>query len=87
MDLYIQINSLLFSLCYGFFFGLTLNFSYNNIFKGLLYFKLINNFLFIFCHVLLYFILLKKINNGIMHPYFLLLFIVGFAIIDNKIKR
>jgi hypothetical protein len=37
--------------------------------------------------VLLYFILLKKINNGIVHKYFLLCILLGFVISEVLFKK
>lgn len=54
-------------------------------------YKLVINILFILNNVLLYFIVLKKINNGIIHFYFILMILFGFLTIKfvfekNKLK-
>lgn len=88
MILKLQIYCLLFSLIYGFiFYFLTLlnkKYLYNN--KA----SIIIDMLFIIDNVLLYFIILRYINNGIFHIYFLFIIILGFLlgyIIDKKRAR
>lgn len=86
MALEIQIQSLVFSLIYGMFFALVMNLNYKYIFRTKIYYKIIVNFLFIVNMVLLYFILLRKINNGIFHSYFILMIILGVGIGNYKTK-
>ncbi|MFV0275382.1 MAG: spore cortex biosynthesis protein YabQ [Bacilli bacterium] len=80
MNLYLQIQSLIFSFIYGIFFYITFWFS-----NRILDFKkekkeIIYNLLFSINHVLLYFIILKSINRGSLHLYFLILFSIGFLV-------
>lgn len=97
MNLDIQIKTLLFSFAYGIFFGLLVV-----IFNRLLYhknavIKIACTFVMTIGLAIIYFILLKKLNEAIIHPYFLLMFILGFSLesylrriikyIAKKIKR
>ena len=86
MNLEIQIQVLVYSLMYGMFFSLVMNLCYRYIFYTKTYYKVIINFLFIINMVLIYFIILRKINNGIFHSYFLLMIILGIFIGNNKTK-
>lgn len=78
MILKLQIISLIFSFVYGliFYFLILLNKKYlygNKI-------SFIIDVLFIIDNVLLYFIILRYINNGIFHIYFSLTIILGFLL-------
>ena len=77
MILSIQIKSLAFSFIYGIFFAYTYKINYKYLMSNSLFFKIILSFLFILDHILLYFILISRINNGILHLYFFLSFLVG----------
>ena len=93
MILKIQLKSLLFSFLYGCLFSLLLKINYKFIFysKGIK--KLLINLFFVIDNTLVYFIILRYINNGIFHFYFLLAIILGYffvncvsSIILKKIK-
>lgn len=86
MTLEIQIQSLSYSLMYGMFIVFIFNFIYRYLFHSNFIYKIIMDFLFVSDSVLLYFWLLKMINNGIFHSYFLIMFIVGGFISDRKTK-
>ena len=77
MILLVQIRSLAFSFIYGIFFSFTFKINYKYLISNNLFFKIILSFLFILDHILLYFILISRINNGIVHIYFLLFFVLG----------
>ena len=77
MILIIQIKSLAFSFIYGIFFAFTYKINRKYLINNYLFLKIIINMLFILDHVLCYFILISNINNGILHIYFLFLFILG----------
>ena len=79
MDLNTQIISLLFSFLYGFVFYLTLHFSTKIIYSNNLFIKVTGTFLFIICHILFYFFILQKINNGIVHIYLILSLSFGYV--------
>lgn len=72
-----QIRSLALSFLYGMFFAFSYKINYKYLYSNSVFFKLILIFLFMLDHILLYFILISKINNGIIHIYFLLIFIFG----------
>lgn len=80
MNLKLQIYSLLFS----FFFGIFLAFLFIHLSKYFFkYNNLLSNFLvflFSMSMSILYFLILLKLNNGILHIYFLILIILGFII-------
>jgi len=78
MSLEVQIQSLIYSFVFGVFFSYTVNLNYRYLFSSKKVFKIIMNLLFVLVHVLLYFILLRKINSGVLHIYFLLMIIFGF---------
>lgn len=85
MSLKLQIFSLIFSLIYGFIFYLLMLINKKYLYNHKLSF--IIDILFVLNNVLIYFIILRKINNGIFHIYFLIAFIIGFLIsyyIDKK---
>ena len=71
IPLNIQINSIIFSFLYGSFFSILLNINYKYIYysKGIK--KILINLFFVIDNILLYFIILRYINNGIFHFYFL----------------
>lgn len=80
MILLIQIKSLAFSFIYGIFFAFTYKINYKYLMANSIFFRIVLNFLFILDHVLLYFILLSIINNGILHIYFFFSFILGIIL-------
>ena len=88
MILIVQIKSLAFSFLYGIFFAFTYKINYKYLINNNTFFKLILSFLFILDHILLYFILISLINNGILHIYFLFMFFIGIIfyvyLFDNQ---
>jgi len=92
MILILQIKSLLFSFIYGMFFCLTFNINKKILLSKNKIYKIIINLLFIIDHVLIYFILLRIINNSILHIYMLFAFILGilfylyYFTLNKKIK-
>ena len=82
MNIKLQIITLLFSFLYGIFFSFFLSLNYKFIYSDKKIFKTIISFLVVIISVLIYFIILKKINNGIFHVYEILCIILGF-IFDN----
>ena len=90
MPLNIQINSLLFSFAFGIVFSLFLDLNHKIIYSSKKLIKFIGTTLVVFLSVLIYFILLLKINNATFHPYELIMIVLGFIIeniIKNKIKK
>ena len=55
--------------------------------NGKLLYKIFINFLFVFDNCLLYFIILKIINNGMFHIYFLFLLILGYLFGNYLLKN
>lgn len=86
MNINLQITTLLFSFLYGIFFSFFLSLNYKFIYSDKKILKTIISFLFIIVCVLLYFIILKKINYGIFHVYEILMIILGF-VLENLIVR
>lgn len=82
MDIKTQITTLVVSFSYGIFFSFFLSLNYKFIYSDKKIIKTIVSFLVVLVNVLLYFIILKKINYGIFHIYEILALIVGF-IIEN----
>lgn len=78
IDLKIQIISILFSFVFGVIFCILVFLNKYVLFNVKKYIQIVSTFLFMFDMSLLYFICIKFINNGIMHPYFLLSFLFGF---------
>lgn len=87
MSLKLQIISLIVSFLYGIFFSFLLNINYKIIYNNKIIIKIIGTFLFIIFNSLLYFYLLLKINNGIVHIYLLLSLLVGFILGNIKIFK
>jgi len=83
----IQIKSIIFSFIYGIFFSFLLNLNYKFIYysKGIL--KILINIFFVVDNVLLYFIILKFLNNGIIHFYFLLSLFLGFISVNKVTSK
>ncbi len=80
MVLTIQIYSLIFSFFFGVFFYFLLEVNYKFLYNDKIIIKTINTFLFLLFNTILYFIGLIKINNGIIHIYFLLAILLGFLL-------
>ena len=80
MILKIQIYSILYSFLYGMIFYALLEVNYKIIYESRLFIKIIYSLLFLLVNTLLYFIILIKINNGIVHIYFLLSIILGYIL-------
>lgn len=91
MTLKIQIISLVVSFLYGIFFSFLLNINYKLIYNDNKFIKIIGTFMFIIVNSLLYFLILLKINNGIVHIYCIFSLIIGFIIenfiISKKISK
>ena len=79
MSLSEQFLSIGFSFIYGVVLSFLYNFNYNLLFNKEKVFKIFFNILFVLDLVLIYFLIIKKINGGIIHPYFYLLIILGFV--------
>ncbi len=86
MTLEVQIQSLIYSLVFGMFISMIFNFFYKYLFNKRKIIKILSTELFIISSVLLYFLLLVKINNGIISYYLFISIILGFVIGNKKTK-
>lgn len=87
MPLSSQIITIIFSFIYGIIFYILLEINYKYIYYGNKIYRIIVNFLFVTCNTLLYFIILKKINYGIVHIYFLLCILTGYFLSNFVLKK
>ena len=93
MDLLVQVKSLVFSFCFGIIFSIIVSFFNSKLYNTRVRYQIINAFLISIITCLIYFICIKKINNGIVHIYFILMIIIGFYIekrfinLSNNIKK
>lgn len=94
MTLKVQIISLIVSFLYGIFFSILLKINYKIIYNEKKLIKIIGTFIFIIFNSLLYFLILMKINNGIVHIYLILVLSLGFIlegymckVIASKLKK
>ena len=84
MNSYIQLLVIVYSFCYGFFI-----YKLNKIQMNILLNKNIFNkvlIMFLYCNIiaLLYVLILIKINNGILHLYFIMSLIIGYLVASRK---
>ena len=86
MDLNTQVFSLAFSIIYGIIFGILYNFVYNFLYNYSRY-KTIINILFVTDLVLIYFIIMLKINNGDIRLTFLIALFFNFIVSSNVTKK
>lgn len=87
IDLVIQIKSLIFSFFYGVFFAILLNINYKLIYKSKLGYQILFNSAFVISNVLLYFTIIRLINNGIINFYFIFMIILGFLACNHQLKN
>lgn len=80
MALQVQIFSLIYSLLFGVFFAICVNFHYELLFSKKKWFQILINFVFVIDMALLYFLVLKFLNGGVLHLYFFLLMFLGFLL-------
>lgn len=80
MNLKVQIITLVFSFLYGSFFSFLLTIQYRFIYAKEKWFQYCFTILFVLVMTFLYFLILRKINYGILHPYAFLSMIVGYSI-------
>lgn len=80
MNLNIQIYSLIYSFIFGVIFSVCTELNYRLLFSKNKLIKILFTFIYIVDFSLIYFIFLKKINNGIIHNYFLLSIVVGYLV-------
>ena len=84
MHITTQIKTIIFSIIYGIIFSCLIDVNHKYLTKN----KIINiiiTFIFIITAVLIYFMSLRKLNNGIFNNYEIICIIIGF-IIENLIR-
>ena len=87
MSLDIQIKSLVFSFLYGIVFAAFFKLNYRYLYFEKLIIRLIISILFSLDMSILYFIILKEINYGVIHPYFIGMIILGFILTNYFCKH
>lgn len=87
MNLRVQLISLIVSFLYGVFFYLLLELNYKFLYSSNLVVKIVVSFLFVMFNVLLYFLILMKINYGYVHLYFFLCIILGYFVCKVVYKK
>ena len=87
MVLNLQIKALIVSFVYGIILAYLIKLQYKYLFDKNKIRKVMVDSLFVFDNILIYFLILKYINNGIFHIYFLFLILIGFILGYYLIKR
>lgn len=87
MILSIQLQVLIVSFIYGILFSYLLKLQYQFLFETKFLYKLVVTVLFVLDNCLLYFIILKTINHGMFHLYFLFSLILGFLLGNCLISK
>ena len=80
MTLQTQITTLLVSIGFGFLFSLCIDMLHPFLFKLKKIWQGISSFFLILSGSVLYFFVLLKLNNAIIHPYYIIAFLIGFFI-------
>lgn len=80
MDLHTQIITLTVSFLYGMNFSFLVSVNYKYLYQSKIILRILFTFFFILANVLIYFIILKKINEAILHPYSLGMIFIGFFV-------
>ena len=86
MNIFIQIISLIISFLYGVFIYYFNVFNKKVINNKKLIYDIIFRIIYVYLLVLLYIVIMFKINKGIFHNYFLLLMLLGYFISYRKCK-
>lgn len=80
MGLKTQIISLLFSFVFGIVFSICTNINYKFLFCKKKIFQIIITIIYVIDAALAYFLMIRRINEGVIHSYFLLSVALGFFI-------
>ncbi len=80
MELSVQIQSFVASFVFGFLFSYVVNLAYKHLFAGKIIYQIIWNFILVIGSCLLYFYLMKYINQAAIHVYFIFVVVIGFVI-------
>lgn len=86
MDLSIQIKTLLFSLLFGFVFNIFVTLLNKFIYNKKKVIQIVSTLILTLFSTITYFVILQKLNEAIIHPYFLFMFILGFSL-SNVVKK
>ena len=86
MDLGVQIQSLLISFVFGICFSYLIRIQYNYLFNSKIYIKISLTFLLALDSFLVYFLVLRYINNGVFNYYFGIMLILGYIFGYKLIK-
>ena len=87
MDLLVQFQVLIVSFVYGIMLSYIVKLQYKYMFIGKLWYKIIFNIVFMIDIVLLYFLMLRLIDDGIFHIYFLFLIVLGYVLGNSLINK
>lgn len=87
MKLDIQLQSIIFSFSYGIIVSYLYNISYSFLYKTSILYRIVINLLFCIDVGLIYFLLLKVINYGVVHIYFVMVFLISFILFSGKYKN
>ena len=87
MVLNLQIKALIVSFVYGIIISYLIKIQYKYLFPGKYFLQILVDTLFVCDIFLMYFFILKNINNGVFHIYFLLIIIVGYVFGYKLINR
>lgn len=79
MNLGTQILSLIVSFLFGILFSICTDLNYRFLFSKKKIVKVIITIVYIIDFTLLYFLILKYLNNGILHYYFIIFIIIGYT--------
>ena len=86
MDLETQIITLAFSLIFGFLTAILLSFLYKLIYHKKTKYQIISSFSLVMILSVIYFFIMQRLNNAILHPYYILMFILGFMLEIVSVK-
>lgn len=87
MDYKLQLLSFVVSFIFGIVFYLGNRLNSYLIKNEKLIFKYINTFLFIIDFVLLYIVLIYKVNQGIFHIYFIIIAVLGYILALSQFEK
>ena len=87
MELKIQTISIMVSILYGMFFGVIYNLCCKFLYINKLRYKVLNSLLFSIDIILIYFIIMLKIDYGNINIVFLLLVFISFILTVNSTKK
>lgn len=80
MSLDLQIKTILFSFLFGIYLSIILCINYKLIYHDKKMIRILSTFVLIIGNVVLYFLLLQKINQGMLHLYGILFIIIGYLL-------